>query len=69
MISPYLYGAKLFEETISLEQHYADWDQILAELSGVVDVVAFQDGQVDYDVLPEFLQANAELIGRHGMRA
>jgi len=69
LISPYLYGAKLVQDAISLEQHYADWDQILAELAGVVDIVAFQDGQVDYDVLPEFLQANAELIGRHGMRA
>jgi hypothetical protein len=69
MISPYLWGGKLVGETISLEQHYHDWDQILAEVSGVVDVVAFQDGQVDYDVLSEFLQANVELIGRHRMRA
>jgi hypothetical protein len=37
-------------------------------LEGVVDIVAFQDGQVDYDVLPDFLQANCELIRNHGMR-
>ncbi len=69
LISPYLYGAKLVDDPITLEQHYADWDQILAELEGTVDIVAFQDGQVDYDVLPDFLQANSALIRKHGMRA
>ena len=69
LISPYLYGGKLVDDPITLEQHHADWDQILAELEGVVDIVAFQDGQVDYDVLPDFLQANSELIRKHGMHA
>jgi hypothetical protein len=68
LISPYLYGGKLVGDPITLEEHYADWDEILATLEGVVDIVAFQDGQVDYDVLPDFLQANCELITRHGMR-
>jgi len=68
LISPYLYGSKLVDDPITLDQHYADWDGILSALSGVVDIVAFQDGQVDYDVLPEFLQANSELIRKHGMQ-
>lgn len=68
LISPYLYGSKLVDDPITLDQHYADWDEILSTLSGVVDIVAFQDGQVDYDVLPEFLQANGELIRKHGMQ-
>jgi hypothetical protein len=68
LISPYLYGGKLVDDPITLERHYADWDEILAALEGVVDVVAFQDGQVDYDVLPDFLNANCELIRKHGMR-
>lgn len=67
LISPYLQGAKLADEPITLGQHYADWDQILATLENVIDVVAFQDGQVDYDILPEFLQANSELIRKHNM--
>ena len=67
LISPYLYGGKLVDDPITLERHYADWDEILATLEGVVDVVAFQDGQVDYDVLPGFLQADSELIRKHGM--
>jgi len=69
LISPYLYGDKLVERPVTVEQHYADWDQILGELEEAVDIVAFQDGQVDYDVLPAFLQANAELISKHGMHA
>lgn len=69
LISPYIAGGKLVREPVSLREHYLDWDDILAELEGVIDIVAFQDGQVDLDVLPDFLQANSELIHRHGMRA
>ncbi|MBN1579499.1 MAG: DUF4434 domain-containing protein [Anaerolineae bacterium] len=69
LISPYLYGDKLVDDPITLDRHYADWDQILAELKGVVDIVAFQDGQVDYDILPDFLKANSELIQKYNMRA
>jgi hypothetical protein len=67
LISPYIAGDKLVEDAVSLDDHYADWDEILAALEGMVDIVAFQDGQVDYDVLPDFLQANGELIRKHGM--
>lgn len=69
LISPYVHGRKLVDDPVTLEQHYADWDHILARLAGVVDIVAFQDGQIDYDVLPDFLHANSELIQKHGMRA
>ena len=69
LISPYIAGHKLVKNPITLEDHYADWNEILAELEGVVDIVAFQDGHVDYDVLPDFLVANSELIGKHGMHA
>jgi hypothetical protein len=69
LISPYLAGSKLVDDPISLDQHYADWDEILSTLRGVVDIVAFQDGQVDYDLLPGFLSANSELIRKHGMAA
>jgi hypothetical protein len=69
LISPYIAGPKAdATHTITLEQHCADWNEILGILSGVVDVVAFQDGHVDYDVLPDFLAANSELIRKHGMR-
>ena len=69
LISPYVHGGKLVDDPISLDQHHADWHQILSSLEGAVDIVAFQDGQVEYDELPDFLQANGELIRGHGMRA
>ncbi|MGC9522058.1 MAG: DUF4434 domain-containing protein [Anaerolineae bacterium] len=69
LISPYIAGHKLFANPVSLEDHRADWNEILDSLAGVVDVVAFQDGHVDYDVLPDFLAANCELIRDHGMQA
>jgi len=67
LISPYIAGDKLVDDPVTLNEHYVDWDEILSTLSGVVDIVAFQDGQVDYDVLPDFLHANSELIRKHGM--
>lgn len=69
MISPYLHGSKLVDDPISLDQHCEDWDEILGVLAGAVDIVAFQDGQVDYDDLPDFLRANRELIAKHRMQA
>jgi hypothetical protein len=68
MISPYMHGRKIADDPVSLEEHCADWDEILSTLSGVVDIVAFQDGHVDFDVLPDYIQANCELSRRHGMR-
>jgi hypothetical protein len=69
LISPYIAGGKLVRDPVTLEDHYRDWDGILGELAHVIDIVAFQDGHVDYDVLPDFLQANSELIRKHGMQA
>jgi len=69
LISPYVQGSKLPGTPATLDRHAADWDRILADLEGAVDIVAFQDGQVGYDVLPDFLRANGDLIRRHGMRA
>ncbi|MGB8698981.1 MAG: DUF4434 domain-containing protein, partial [Thermosynechococcaceae cyanobacterium] len=68
LISPYVHGGKQFEDAISLTQHCADWDEILSMLEGAVDIVAFQDGQVQFDELPDFLHANLELIRKHGMQ-
>ncbi len=69
LISPYIAGPKAVATPVSLSDHASSWDQMLGELESVVDIVAFQDGHVDYHELPDFLQANSELISRHGMRA
>ena len=61
MISPYAAGIKQPGETVSLEEHERDWREIFQRLRGSVDVVAFQDGQVDYLDLPAYLRMNLAL--------
>jgi len=67
LISPYIRGAKQFGSTISLEQHEHEWDRVFARIEGLVDIVAFQDGQVEYAKLPDFLALNAGLARKHGL--
>ena len=40
----------------------------VARLRGRVDIVAVQDGHVDYAALQEYLAVNAELARRHGLQ-
>ena len=51
-----------------LQQHYIDWDEMLAELEGSIDIIAFQDGHVAYHELPEFLELNSRVLKRHGVK-
>jgi hypothetical protein len=68
LISPYPRGSKSFgEEAHTLEQHIADWSRVFERIQGHVDIVAFQDGQVAFEELPDYLRANAELARKHGI--
>lgn len=69
LISPYIRGIKQFAagEAIGFEQHVREWSEVFARIKGHVDIVAFQDGHVDYAVLPDYLAANAELARKHGI--
>ncbi|PSO48991.1 MAG: DUF4434 domain-containing protein [Cyanobacteria bacterium SW_9_44_58] len=70
LISPYIKGIKQFGETaISLDQHITEWESVFARLQGIVDIVAFQDGNVAYRDLPAYLQANRELAAKYGLTA
>jgi hypothetical protein len=55
------------DEDANLQFHLKSWDEMLSELEGNIDVVAFQDG-VKAD-LSSFLKDNTELIRKHGMHA
>ncbi|MEQ8819037.1 MAG: DUF4434 domain-containing protein [Sumerlaeia bacterium] len=69
LISPYIRGVKQFaEKAITLDDHEREWDQVFARISGMVDIVAFQDGNVDYPYLAQYLQTNARLAHKHGLR-
>jgi len=78
VISPYIAGRKAVDafsaavarkESVAPERHEREWDEILAGIEGAVDVVAFQDGHVEFDELPEYLSMNRELARRHGMES
>ncbi len=77
LISPYIDGTKAVmsnksdltrEEAVSLRQHEADWEEIFDGIRGAVDIVAFQDGHVDYDELPYYFEVNKRLADRYGIR-
>ncbi len=70
LISPYIKGIKQFgREAISLERHIEEWREVFARIRGKVDIVAFQDGQIDFHELADYLQANRELAAAHGIRS
>jgi len=54
-------------EAISLEHHMEEWDQVFKRLEGLVDIVAFQDGHVPLEYLPDYLAANRELATKRGI--
>jgi hypothetical protein len=68
LISPYIKGIKQFDdEAISLEDHIREWASVFERLQGIVDIVAFQDGNVAFEDLPDYLLANHELAKKHGI--
>jgi hypothetical protein len=77
LISPYVDGRKQVSqyssltqraESVSLQTHEAEWNEIFDAIQKSVDVVAFQDGQVEYDELPDFLSVNKKLTDRYGLK-
>lgn len=78
LISPWIDGNKAVmasehaiskAEGISLEEHYAEWNEIFDGVQDAIDVVAFQDGHVDYEDLETYLKVNKELADRYGMQS
>ncbi len=72
MVSPYIHGVKTDqvmggEKATTVEEHEREWDDILGNLEGVLDILAFQDGQVEYEELYDYLVCNKALADRHCM--
>ena len=77
LISPYIDGTKALlsshaslskAETIGLQQHEKDWKEIFAGIQSAVDIVAFQDGHVDYQELAGYFAINKQLADSYGMK-
>lgn len=67
LISPYIHGSKQFENATTIDKHEKDWDQVFARIQGLVDIVAFQDGQVEFRELKDYLTLNARLARKYGL--
>ena len=77
LISPYIDGKKNLsqyssdttrQDGVTLQNHENEWDTIFEGIKGTVDIVAFQDGHVDYDELVDFLKVNKRLCDKHGLQ-
>ncbi|MCA9252103.1 MAG: DUF4434 domain-containing protein [Phycisphaerae bacterium] len=69
MISPYISGTKAPPgmEPISRSQHEDEWQAIFHKIKECVDIVAFQDGHVDFLEAPEYLVLNTRLAREAGI--
>ncbi len=69
LISPYIAGPKAPDgaDRISAAQHAEEWRSIFHRIRECIDIVAFQDGHVDYLDLPEYLATNLKLARESGM--
>lgn len=77
LISPYIDGTKALlssqasiskKEAVSLQQHEKEWGEILDGIKDVVDILAFQDGHVDYHELAHYFSINKQLTEQYGMQ-
>ncbi|HEA21435.1 hypothetical protein LCGC14_0962930 [marine sediment metagenome] len=78
LISPWIDGKKAIAATkgelakgsgISLREHQNEWDEIFDGIKDAVDIVAFQDGHVDYHELEDYLRINKRLADRYGLHS
>ena len=76
LISPWIDGEKAViatekelkkPESVSLETHAKEWDEIFNGIQGAIDIVAFQDGHVDYEQLRSYLEVNKKLADQYGL--
>ena len=73
MVSPYIHGVKTDqvmsgEKALTVREHEEEWNEILGNVAGAVDILAFQDGQVDYHELYDYLVINKKLADKYGMQ-
>jgi hypothetical protein len=77
LISPWMQGIKAVgaftaaihtDGTITPEEHEREWNEIMAGIRGAVDIVAFQDGHVEFHELADYLAINKALADKNGLR-
>lgn len=78
LISPWIDGKKAVmahsseftkSTSISIKAHEQEWNEIFDGIKNSIDVVAFQDGHVEYDELESYLRVNKSLADKYGLRS
>jgi len=70
LISPYVKGKKQFgEQKIEFSDHTNQWRKVFDDIADVIDIVAFQDGQVEYDELTDYLNIHKSLADEYDIKA
>ena len=74
LISPYFAGVKVKDAThdpnayvLSVEAHEAHWREVFKSIKGNVDIVAFQDGHVNYDEVHDYLRVTKAAAEAQGI--
>jgi len=76
LISPWIDGKKAVlassdkttkEKSITIKEHEKEWNEIFAGIKDAIDIVAFQDGHVNYEELEEYLKVNKYLADKYGL--
>ncbi|MCC5920135.1 MAG: DUF4434 domain-containing protein [Cyclobacteriaceae bacterium] len=76
LISPWMDGKKAVlasssqlnkEDSVSLKEHEYEWRKMFQIMHEAIDAVAFQDGHLDYDELPDFFRLNKKLADEFGL--
>lgn len=68
LISPLIDGVKENQkQSISLEDHQREWDEMFSLIRDGVDTVAFQDGHCEFHELSDYLAVNRQLAEKYGI--
>ena len=73
MISPGMRGRKAWlpgdpkAHDLDFEKHAATWEEVMSAISGLVDIIAFQDGHVSFEELPQVLKINKAIADKYGI--
>ena len=76
-ISPWIDGKKAVmaasstiskADSVSVQEHEREWNEIFDGIHKVVDACAFQDGHIDYDELDAFFEVNKRLADKYSMQ-
>lgn len=68
LISPFIQPVNAENAHSAVEEHEKTWNEIFSFISGSVDQIAFQDGNVAIDELVDYLKINVALANKYNLQ-